>query len=625
MLINSYNIKTFERDDEYIPFCIFYILNNKEFSFYWSANKDIVKDSIIAIFKNINENCIIYTHDLKYDASFIIYSLSNHSDFILSCLIEKKQVYELTIFFKENNKRIKFRCSYNLLPLSLENIAKGFNLGVEIDYPHKFIKIETLFWISNIPKNYFLTHEGWQVYNTTQNLKKFTINACRTNCILIKKFIELIHNIFWTSFKINILKKNILSASSLAFYIFYKKFNAKGVKKIIHKDEELYIRNAYYGGRCEVFGNPIKDNIYHFDFPGMYGLCMKEKNVFGVSKFIYELPSTAELLPGFYTIDWKSNMRFPILPHHNVISNKLFFTNGEGTGTYWFEEINFFKEQGGEILKIHSGLTYTKYDYTFLEFVNFFENFRKLNNTYKTFGKLMINSFYGRTGIKPRTEISFFIYSEIELESLLNLANEMKITIVTVEKINKIWFISLKINDYLKKIYKIKKDSQSNIAIAASITAKARIKLLKAIIEIEKNDGRALYCDTDSIIAEFFKNVDNKKHGEIFWNTNKLDTKISDAVFSLPKTYGILFENGNSLVKIKGVRRDYISFKDFKTSFYDNISIKVDNVQQIKNINFKIKKNNVNQIINLLAYDKRKFINNFKNTIPLIYLNGKYR
>jgi hypothetical protein len=39
-----------------------------------------------------------------------------------------------------------------------------------------------------------------------------------------------------------------------------------------------YIRQSYYGGRCEIFGNPIEnDVIHHFDYSGMYGQCMLEK------------------------------------------------------------------------------------------------------------------------------------------------------------------------------------------------------------------------------------------------------------------------------------------------------------------------------------------------------------
>jgi hypothetical protein len=108
-------------------------------------------------------------------------------------------------------------------------------------------------------------------------------------------------------------------------------------------------------------------------------------------------------------------MDIPILPHHNQINNKLLFCNGEGNGTYWFEEINLFKEKGGKILKINSGLIYENFDYVFKDFVEYFEGFRNINNEHKILGKLIINSFYGRTGLSLKEEFSFFLNGKEEL------------------------------------------------------------------------------------------------------------------------------------------------------------------------------------------------------------------
>lgn len=68
----------------------------------------------------------------------------------------------------------------------------------------------------------------------------------------------------------------------------------------------------------------------------------------------------------------------------------------------------------------------------------------------------------------------------------------------------------------VKLALKKEKSSNSNVAFASMITAKARIKLYRAFLTIIKNDGRLLYCDTDSIFAGFYKNMDNKQCDEIF-------------------------------------------------------------------------------------------------------------
>jgi hypothetical protein len=48
--------------------------------------------------------------------------------------------------------------------------------------------------------------------------------------------------------------------------------------------------------------------------------------------------------------------------------------------------------------------------------VEYFESFRKVNREHKILGKLMINSFYGRTGLSLKEEISFFVNNKEELD-----------------------------------------------------------------------------------------------------------------------------------------------------------------------------------------------------------------
>jgi hypothetical protein len=69
-------------------------------------------------------------------------------------------------------------------------------------------------------------------------------------------------------------------------------------KKIMLKYDRI-IRQAYFGGRCEVFGNPLDDEIVlHYDWTGMYAQCMREKLLGGEvfeSNFIKSIEH-----PGFY-------------------------------------------------------------------------------------------------------------------------------------------------------------------------------------------------------------------------------------------------------------------------------------------------------------------------------------
>jgi hypothetical protein len=93
---------------------------------------------------------------------------------------------------------------------------------------------------------------------------------------------------------------------------------------------------------------------------------------------------------------------------------------------------------GGEVLKINSALIYPYYGEVFTDFVNYFEKFRSINDVYKTLGKLMINSFYGRTGLRIRESFSFFVQKKEKLDELLNLTDKNYINILSINEINDI-------------------------------------------------------------------------------------------------------------------------------------------------------------------------------------------
>jgi hypothetical protein len=97
---------------------------------------------------------------------------------------------------------------------------------------------------------------------------------------------------------------------------------------------DLKIRSAYYGGRCEVFGNKYKDDfVYHYDFSGMYSNRLLEE---------YPIDDPVEIIdpinitqPGFYYVDiYSSNFEIPILPYRTENLNKLIFPNGNFSGVY---------------------------------------------------------------------------------------------------------------------------------------------------------------------------------------------------------------------------------------------------------------------------------------------------
>jgi hypothetical protein len=283
--------------------------------------------------------------------------------------------------------------------------------------------------------------------------------------------------------------------------------------------------------------------------------------------------------PGFYYIKTEFTNELPVLP---LKEEKLFFKEGYLEGWFWHEEIELFKQTSKIVyLEILHGMVTQEYAPVLAEFVNNLNKIRHEGGIKKELGKLLINSFYGRLGIKEEL-------------CLISLAK-------STQGSDTYGIIS----DYFLLKKKIKKYPKANVALAAAITAKARIKLYKSFLEVTKNRGRILYCDTDSIFAAFSKdnNVENKQLGEIFFNTKLSDTCIKDAVFIKPKTYGLILKN-QELIKIKGINVGALSFESLKSKFYKNETLTLQSTHFYKK-NLEIDILQVKKEVQLRDYNKR--------------------
>lgn len=381
--------------------------------------------------------------------------------------------------------------------------------------------------------------------------------------------------------------KNTYTCGSIALKYYIQKWNKINLRlKLEHRN---IIRNAYVGGRTEVFGNSRPhEKILHFDFPGMYQQCMLEKLPYGNFEFTV---TNSIIGPGFYFIKAEFTDELPVLPSKE---EKLFFKEGYIEGWFWYEEIELFQQTSKIIyLEILHGIVTNDYSSILFEFINNLSEIKKAGGIKKELGKLLINSFYGRLGMDEEL-------------CLMNL---------TLDNFGlKTYGI---LNDYFLIKKKIKKNPKANVAIAAAITAKARIKLYKGFLEVIKNNGRVLYCDTDSIFAAFpkDKNVENKKLGEIIFNTAIPGTCIKDAVFIKPKTYGLVFEN-HEIVKIKGINTNTILFENLKKKFYKNEPLVALSTHFYKK-NLEINILQVKKDVQLRNYDKRIWSNDLTSTLPI--------
>ena len=572
-----FNIETIESNNKLIPICLSFSDDLHYNNIWFETNKN--DDVLFFILNNFKHNKYYYTYNLLFNFLLLINSI-NRNRITFNWVFIDYKLYEVILNY--NNNKICLRCAYKLIPFALDKFYPIFSLTQKLFFPYEIQKT----WDSEINCSQFkLINKIY--YNLT--IKDYYILYSKTNIkILYEGLLNFFNNLKFLN--IYFSKKN-LSCGSISFNFYLKKFNKINLN--IPISQKNIFEQAYFGGKCEVYGNKQKnEKILHFDFSGMYYTCMKEKLPYG--DFYSKNDNFNLNEPGYYHIEIIYKNKYPILP---LKSDKLYFKEGHICGWFWFEEIKLTLEYSTvSYFKINYGLISKQNDYILYEFLEYLNKFKDDFSIKKHIGKLLINSFYGRLALK----------NEINIMSLVeNLDN------------NKCYGI---VDDFFlikKKSHKIPK---SNIAIAAAIASKARIKLYKAQMEVINNGGRLLYSDTDSIFAAFptHLTVENKLLGEyIYFDTNKFDTVLLDAVFISSKTYATILSNNTEVIKIKGVNTSNINFQFLQQSFFSGQEyIDIDFNQFLKkNLNLKhifFKKN-----INLQDYNKRIWIDQKYNTIPI--------
>ena len=349
-----------------------------------------------------------------------------------------------------------------------------------------------------------------------------------------------------------------------------------------------FIKEGYYGGITEVYKPYGKDLIY-LDVNSLYPYSalnpMPGTDCYFIESYDDKGLDLEKLFGFFYAKVKTNNQYLGLLPLH--LNGQLICPNGEFYGIWSSEELKFAKSKGYEITVI-KGYNFNKVLNIFNEFINTLFNLRKkstgfLNLIYKS----LLNNFLGRFGltlIKPVTQTvnkdrRDFIFSTRIVHSHTFL-NENKFLITYDPTISK----DICQQHDLDIIKVLEKESKLNIernlflykdvsiATAAMVTSYARIYINKIKLEILDNGGSIFYSDTDSIVL-------NKKYFNPNWIGNeigqfKLEFEIKEAYFISNKTYCLLLNNGDTIIKTKGVINNSLTLDDFKNMYWNKSNIK---------------------------------------------------
>lgn len=261
------------------------------------------------------------------------------------------------------------------------------------------------------------------------------------------------------------------------------------------------IRNAYYGGRVELFKTEAKgDNLYYTDINSLYPAMMLNKFPDGDDQFFdcqtlqeaKELLLSDEELYGVVHCDVEipETLRIAPLPVKREGSGEVCFPVGPASGWWTVHEIRYALAKGCKLKKMRDAYGSRTGSYYYREFVETFYRLRKEEldkpqpDEGKTlFYKLLMNNLYGQLGMKGSVTRSIHLTEdmvEVDEEGEMHLTRP-----------------GIPFGTKLLSDVQIPLPEHVNYLHAAYVTSYGRLKLM-SYMDLAGAEN-LIYCDTDSL------------------------------------------------------------------------------------------------------------------------------
>jgi len=425
--------------------------------------------------------------------------------------------------------------------------------------------------------------------------------------------------------------ESIYSTATLSLKIFRTRFLDEDIF-ILKQHIDLFIRQGYFGGGTDVY-KAYGKLLHYYDVNSLYPFAMlndmphelilgKDGMKYGGIQYLQN--RSLDSFFGFAEahIDCPTNMKRPVLPFHK--DGKTIYPVGTWKGVYFSEELKAVAKLGYKITLI-KGYEFTRID-LFSKFINtFFEMKRVSQGAEKAIAKLLLNNLYGYFGRKQINILTQNVKND-NLEPLLltrviksiSEINDEYSTVLAYSNIN--YKILDKLNNELhNNIENFYSPIKSNVAIAAAVTAYARIVMIPF-----KLDPNTLYTDTDSIFTT--KPIDPNLIGDLLgqMKDEMRGVLIQEGLFLGPKKYGYwYFDKDNNKVEasvFSGVPRNSLTFDEIKTINQGNVIIKnVSNrfFKSFNSLNISIK----DTFISIKNTNDKLLVNN--EYLPIKITNGE--
>ena len=358
------------------------------------------------------ENSTFYFHNLKFDGEFIMVWLFEHgfkhvtdrkdekTKTFTTLISDTGQFYSIKVIFEKKGKKtkyIKIFDSLKILPFSVEEIAKGFNLPIsklEIDYTayrpvnHILTQIE----IDYIKNDVVIVAMALDVL-FSQNLTKMTQGSNALfdykQTITEKRFEKL--------FPVPDYDKDIRQSYKGGFTYLNPKYKSVDVGEGL-----VFDVNSLYPSVMHDCPLPYGDGIY---FNGQY----EHDSLYNL--YVQMFTCQFELKEGYIpTIQLKNNLMF--------IPTQYIESSGDEEVTMCLTSVDlklFFEHYNVYNIEYHSGW---KFKSTFGLFTPYIDKWVKIKNestlngnkSMRTLAKLMLNALYGKFALNPNVQSKIPFY-----------------------------------------------------------------------------------------------------------------------------------------------------------------------------------------------------------------------
>lgn len=462
--------------------------------------------------------------------------------------------------------------SFKILPFSLKKLSKDFDLQngklnlydeVKKAYGDEYSDEVDFLNRCDVDNELYLKYLGLDVISLYELVYKIMdisgLDEERFTHILSTA--SLSRNIFKNGYKGIQFKSDENDKTDYEILTSCKAWSSKKKMKfssVTYEEVEYKIREAFFGGRTEVFTPFLKpkfdeqgNNLIvarHYDVNSLYpsqmvdsefpvGFPSYEDNS-KIIKFEFEKWLETHKGLGFLKVVIKiPQQKIPPLP---CKMGKLAFVCGIIEGFWSYHEIEYaIKNCGAEILEYKEQIHFNKSYKVFKNFVTFFykmkeDGKRQGNVSLTSFAKLILNTAYGWTALRRDDKTAFR-----DIKMLEKYEDTDKL-IYTDEELG---CIEIRDTVFAESV---------QVQIGAYVTSYARLVLLDGLRK-QAEKGEIYYCDTDSIVCEAEmpnEIVDPYKIG--LWDC---EAELYSGLFLQPKVYWEHKKDSKDTIKFKGVSK----------------------------------------------------------------------